>query len=79
MQMNVVPTDGMIITEDTHFAAGVYVLPNGIEIGADNVTLDGCGAELVSPSDKHTAIRVRGRKNIAIRDIRLSGFYHGIR
>ncbi|MDZ4764820.1 MAG: right-handed parallel beta-helix repeat-containing protein [Chloroflexota bacterium] len=79
MRLNVVPTDGMIITEDTHFARGIYDLPNGIEIGADNVTLDGGGAQIVSLFGKNDAIRAQGRKQITIRNLQTSGFYHGIR
>ena len=39
MKTNVIPIDSMIITEDTQFAPGTYVLPNGLSIGADGVTL----------------------------------------
>jgi len=48
MQTNVIPVDGMVITEDTTFAPGVYPLRQGITIGADGVTLDGGGALLVA-------------------------------
>lgn len=43
----VVPTDGMIITEDTTFCPGEYYLPNGISIGANDVSLDCNGAKLI--------------------------------
>jgi parallel beta-helix repeat protein len=42
----VVPTDGMVITENTVLAPGTYNLPNGIKIGASNIVLDGNGAVL---------------------------------
>lgn len=43
----VVPTEGMVITEDTVFCEGEYELSNGIEIDADNITLDCNGAILI--------------------------------
>jgi parallel beta-helix repeat protein len=78
MQLNIVPTDGMIITEDTHFARGMYILPNGIQI-AGNVTLDGGGAHIVSMEQQRVAVQVTGQENVVIRDLHLSGFYYGVR
>lgn len=43
----ITPTNGLVITEDTTLAPGVYFLPNGITIASDNLTLDGNGAVLV--------------------------------
>jgi len=37
------PTDGMIITEDAIFQPGVYILPHGLTVAADGITLDGNG------------------------------------
>ena len=34
------PTDGMIITQNTAFTPGVYVLPQGITVAADGVTVE---------------------------------------
>lgn len=84
MKTGVVPVDGMVITEDTHFAPGVYVLPNGLSIGADDVTLAGAlpedgGTLLVSPKQAGVGIHVQARKNVALRGLRLSGYYHAIR
>jgi len=42
----VVPTDGMVITEDTTFCYGVYHLPSGIKIGANDIELNCNGATL---------------------------------
>jgi parallel beta-helix repeat protein len=76
---SVIPTDGMIITQDTRLAPGVYVLPDGITLDADNITLDGGGALLVSPAYTGEGIRVSGRRGVTIRGVTISGYYHGIR
>ena len=79
MKRNVIPSDGMIITEDTEFAPGVYALPNGVSIGADNVTVQGSGTLIISAQQEGVGIRVEGRSGITIRDLALSGYYHAIR
>jgi hypothetical protein len=56
----VVPTDGMVITQDTVLEPGVYYLPNGVSIAADGVTLDGNGAILVG-NNRTRSSGVRGR------------------
>lgn len=79
MKMDVIPSDGMVIREDTRFAPGVYVLPHGLTIEADGVTLDGGGALLVSGEQTGSAIRVQGRKGVTLRGLRVSGYYQAIR
>ncbi|MFN8378994.1 MAG: right-handed parallel beta-helix repeat-containing protein [Anaerolineae bacterium] len=79
MQNTVVPTDGMVITESVRFSPGVYVLPRGLTIGADNVTLEGEGALIVSPAQAGTGIHAVGRRNVTLRGLSIAGFYHGIR
>lgn len=79
MKRNVIPSDGMIITEDTEFAPGVYALPNGVSIGADHVTVQGSGTVIISAQQEGVGIRVDGHKGITIRDLALSGYYHAIR
>jgi parallel beta-helix repeat protein len=76
---NVIPVDGMRITEDTRLAPGVYALSQGLIIDADNVTIDGTGALLVNQSHQGAGLRAEGRRGITIRGIGVSGFYHGIR
>jgi len=76
---HITPTDGMVITADTTFAPGVYHLPNGLTIGADNVTVRGDNTLIVSPVQQGAGIRVDGQQNVTIRDLRLTGFYWGIR
>lgn len=71
------PTDGMLITEDTRLAPGVYHLPAGLTIAADGVTLDGGGALLVG-AGAGRGVTVRGRGAVTIKNLRLSAYYHGI-
>jgi hypothetical protein len=79
MNENMIPVDGMVITEDTTLASGVYVLRDGPRIGADGVTLNGNGALLVNPSRQGAAIQAENRSGITLRNVAVSGFYHGIR
>jgi len=74
----VTPHDNMRITADTTFAPGVYLLPAGVEIVADGVTLDGGGALLVGAGRAGSGVRVRGRDGVTIKNLRLAEFYHGI-
>ena len=72
------PTDGMVIREDTRLEPGVYVIPDGIVIAADNVTLDGNGATLVGRNRLGVGVSVNGHKNVTIRNLRIRDYYHGI-
>lgn len=75
----ITPTDGMIITGDTRLAPGVHVLPHGLTIAADNVTLDGTDAWLVSPQHTGVAVRAEGRHGVTVRGLNISGYHHGLR
>jgi parallel beta-helix repeat protein len=75
----IVPTDGLVLTHDARLEPGVYVLPQGITLAADNITLDGSGALIVSPAQAGVGVRVQGRQGVTIRNLNLSGYYHGIR
>ncbi|MFQ3566172.1 MAG: right-handed parallel beta-helix repeat-containing protein [Aggregatilineales bacterium] len=79
MKTDVIPTDGMVITEDTEFAPGVYPLSNGIIIGADNLTVRGRNTLIVKLTQEGTAITAQGCSGITIRNLAISGFYHGVR
>lgn len=76
--MRVVPSDGMVVREDTTLAPGVYHLPRGISIERDGVTLDGSGAVLVGAGREGQAIRVAGRADVTVRGLRLRDYEHGI-
>ena len=71
--------NGFTINRDTQLEPKVYVLPEGIKIDSDNVTLDGHGATIMG-TDKTAGegIKVSGRKNITIKNLRILNYYHGI-
>lgn len=73
------PVSGARLSGDIRFAPGIYVLQEGLEIVADDTTLDGGGAVLVGPADLPFALRVAGRRSVRIRNLRIHGFYHGLR
>ncbi len=72
------PIDGMVITEDTTFKAGVYVLPRGLSVEADGVTVDGNGALLVGQGRTGSGVFVEGRANVTLKNLRIQEYYHGI-
>src|SRR5215211_236435 len=69
----------LTINKDTQLEPRVYVLPGGITIDSDNVTLDGRGATILG-IDKTASqgMRISGRKNITIKNLRILNYYHGI-
>lgn len=78
LKPTIVPTDGMILREDTRLEPGVYYLPAGIRIAADHVTLDGNGAVIIGDSRTGTGVSVDGHDHVTIRNVRIRDFYHGI-
>ena len=71
--------DGLTINKDTKLEPKVYLLPEGITIDSDNVTLDGHGATILGTDKTHSqGIKVNGRKNIIIKNLRILNYYHGI-
>ncbi|MBE2183537.1 MAG: right-handed parallel beta-helix repeat-containing protein [Anaerolineae bacterium] len=79
MQTNIVPTDGMIIREDTTFAPGTYILPSGMRVAADNLTLSGEGVLIISPKQEGVGIHNDGHSNLTLKGFSLSGFHHAVR
>jgi parallel beta-helix repeat protein len=71
--------NGLKISKDTKLESRVYVLPEGITIDSDNLTLDGNGATIMG-TDKTASqgIEISGRKNITIKNLRILNYYHGI-
>lgn len=71
--------NGLTINKDTQLEPKVYILPEGITIDSDNVTLDGHGATIMG-TDKTASqgIKVSGRKNITIKNLRVLNYYHGV-
>ena len=70
--------DGLRISQDTQLEPRVYMLPEGITIDSDDVVLDGRGATLLGVGQQGAGIRVSGRKNLVIKNLRLLNYYHGI-
>jgi parallel beta-helix repeat protein len=79
MNENVVPLDGMRITEDTTLSPGTYTLSQGLVIDADNITLDGTGVFLIGQTQQGAGIIAKGKRGVTLKGISVSGFYHGIR
>jgi len=70
--------DGLRITKDTQLDPKVYLVPEGITIDSDNVTLDGQGAILLGTDKTGAGINISDRKNITIKNLRVMNYYHGI-
>ena len=70
--------DGLRIAKNTQLEPGVYLLPDGITIDSDNVTLDGQGATILGTDKTGEGIKVSGRKNIVIKNLRVMNYYHGV-
>ena len=66
------------IEKDTQLEPRVYLLPEGITIDSDDITLDGQGATILGTNKTGEGIRISGRKNILIKNLRILNFYHGI-
>jgi parallel beta-helix repeat protein len=78
VQSAAVHSPPLVIRADTRLEPGVFVLPEGLIIDADHVTLDGNGATLVGENRQGTGVSVNGRSNVTIRNLRIRDFYHGI-
>lgn len=71
--------DGLRITHDTKLEPRLYLLPEGISIDADNVTLDGQGATIMGTDKTQSqGIKIFGRNNVAVKNLRVLNYYHGI-
>lgn len=78
-----VPTDGMVITQDTTFCPGEYLLPKGIVIGANGVTMDCNGATILGvafpPSGiPSVGIQGNGVSNVTVENCRVKDHHTGI-
>ncbi len=75
----IIPTDGMVIEQDTVFKQGVYYLPNGIVMGTDNITLDGNGAVLVGKKRNGPGVTLERYNGVTIKNLKLREYEYGIR
>ena len=72
------PENGATIQADTVLEPGVYLLPAGLTILADNITLDGAGATLIGLPGQGSGLRLHGRRGVTIKNVQLQNYYHGI-
>ncbi len=70
--------NGLRINQDTRLEPRIYLLPEGITIDADDVTLDGRGATIMGADKTGAGISLKGRRNITIENLRVMNYYHGI-
>lgn len=68
----------MKITRDVKLLPGVYFLPNGIQIDADNITLDGNGALIIGQNFKGRGVSCNQHIGVTIKNLALERYYHGI-
>lgn len=73
----IIPEDGMVIMENTLFCQGYYNLPNGISIGADDITLDCNGAFLEGDNKENDGIYTE-KSGIEILNCKVKGFSNGV-
>ena len=78
IDQNTVPTDAMTIRSDVRLQPGVYHLPQGLSIAADGVTLDGNGATLIGQDRAGCGVRIDGRRDVTVRNLRIREYRHGI-
>ncbi len=69
----------MRITQSVRLKAGTYLLPDGISIGADHISVAGDGVHLVGPGGAGTGIMLRNRRGVTVRGLHLSHYYTGVR
>jgi len=74
----IIPTDGMVITTDIQLKPGVYVLPHGLRIASDGVTLEGNNALIIGQQRQGNGITIEGHKGVTVKNIRVQEYYHGI-
>jgi parallel beta-helix repeat protein len=68
----------MKISTNLTLKPGVYDLPAGLKITADNLILDGNGAVLVGHDRQGAGVTIQGRKNVTIRNLVVMEYFHGI-
>ena len=70
--------NGMEIDESVTFAEGGWVLPAGIRVRGDGLTIDGNGALLVGEKQTGIGILLEDCVDVTIKNVGLTQFKHGI-
>lgn len=73
----VVPTNGMVLTQNTTLCGGLYNLPSGITIGASHITVTGTSTILQNTTTGY-AVAASGRSHVTIRNLVIRGYKHGL-
>lgn len=74
----VIPQNGMIITEDTELLVGTYILPDGIIIEGENIQVMADGVHIVGHHHEGVGIRIRKSKNVTVLGLSCATYYHGV-
>lgn len=72
------PRDGMRLTRDTVLQPGQYFCPGGIDIAADNITIEATGVQLIGSGRSGSGVRLRGCTGVTLKGIQLSHYAHAI-
>lgn len=72
-----VPENGMAITNDTRLCTGVYELPDGIHLAADNITLD-CAGSVLKGDFKGRGLWIEHLSGVSVKNCHILHFRIGI-
>ena len=73
----ITPTDGMLINESVVLCPGVYNLPNGIKINADNIEVI-CNGTVLNGTGSGNGIENNGYDNVTVRNCKIENYERGI-
>ena len=80
VQACVNPTNGMVVTQDTVFCSGTFNLPQGITIGAGNITVEGNNTIIRgSSSTTGQGLTATGRGHVTVRNLTIQRYKYGMR
>ncbi|MCX7848130.1 MAG: right-handed parallel beta-helix repeat-containing protein [bacterium] len=74
----VTPRSGLRITTDTVLEPGQYLCPGGIDIAADNISVEATGVHLIGAGRTGNGIRLRGCTGVTLNGVHLSHYAHAI-
>jgi len=77
-----IPTNNMVIDQDTTFCQGNYILPGNITVNSDDITLDCNNSLLNGTSLNYTpgnvGIKIVGRNNVTIKNCKFTEYYQAL-